>query len=574
MTTLGKIVFGLLILVLIGTGVFVVTRKAKPTPPPDQQTPAPVAAQQAAPAAPTGTLADLQKLLVETKPFPERLTQVGTYQPKDNTIEIELSEYAGYAGLIAYNGGLAPNPDSLFTKKTGFKLKISISEAESWPALNAGKMAASATTTDVLAVYGKQFQVVVPCQISFSRGADGITVRKEIGKFNDLKGKILVASQFTEADFFARYLGKESGISVNMMADLASSPDPDKINLVYAEDAFKAGDVFNTDMKLGTNRLAGCVTWSPKTEEVVDGSDGRARILTTNRNLLIVADILIVNKGFATEHPEMVQALVTGVMEGNRMVQANIEPYAAVIAKALKWEPKDVTTEMKKVHLCNLPENLAFFSGSIDSAGSFEGIYQSAVLAYGSGVIKTDTDPSVFVDLKHLKALEQSGQFKDQKVAIAPIKIGFGGQSLEGNPLLSKDIRFFFEPNSTNLDFANPQNTKNFEDIKRLLQISPGSTILLRGHVDDAQVEVFRQRGGDQFVNQMALKAIALSKERAESVRKALVEKSGLDNARLSTVGKGWEEPVDKSLPTDNDDARRSKSEKNRRVEAVWITIE
>ena len=39
------------------------------------------------------------------------------------------------------------------------------------------------------------------------------------------------------------------------------------------------------------------------------------------------------------------------------------------------------------------------------------------------------------------------GLFADQKIAIAPIRTASQG-ALEGDPLLSKDIRFFFEPNS------------------------------------------------------------------------------------------------------------------------------
>ena len=126
-------------------------------------------------------------------------------------MDVELSEYAGYAGFIAANGGLAPNENSVFFKKYGFKVAIRLSEEESWPALNTGKMAASATTADVLAIYGKQFQMIVPAQIGYSRGADGVVVRSEIKRINDLKGKILATSQFTEADFFIRYLAQEAG---------------------------------------------------------------------------------------------------------------------------------------------------------------------------------------------------------------------------------------------------------------------------------------------------------------------------------------------------------------------------
>src|SRR5688500_12400638 len=115
--------------------------------------------------------------LVETQTEAPTLAPPGTYQPKDNIVDIELSEYAGYAGLIAANGGLEPNDNSVFAKKHGFKLRIKLSEEESWSALNSGKMAASATTVDVLAIHGRQFQVVVPAQIGFSRGADGVVVR-------------------------------------------------------------------------------------------------------------------------------------------------------------------------------------------------------------------------------------------------------------------------------------------------------------------------------------------------------------------------------------------------------------
>ena len=44
-------------------------------------------------------------------------------------------------------------------------------------------------------------------------------------------------------------------------------------------------------------------------------------MLTTNRNLLIVADVLIVHRGFAEQQPKIVEGLVQGLLEGNRMVR-------------------------------------------------------------------------------------------------------------------------------------------------------------------------------------------------------------------------------------------------------------
>src|SRR5688500_8169656 len=493
MTTRGKTVLTILVLGIVGLGVWKWWDKLATSPRSPTQASPGSGSDQTAPAQ-----------LVETQTEVPPLAAPAAYQPKDNTVDVELSEYAGYAGFIVANGGLEPNENSVFSKKHGFKVRIKLSEEESWSALNSGKMAASATTVDVLAIHGRQFQVIVPAQIGFSRGADGVVVRKDIKRINALRGKILATAQFTEADFFIRYLAQEAGVGINMLPDLKTRPAPDKLYLVFCADACAAGDVFLRELKEGRNTLAGCVTWAPKTTEVADESNAKAHVLTTSKNLLIIADILIVNKGFAQQHTNLVAGLVNGLLEGNRMVRDNQATHLDVIGKAFKWDRQQTQAELAKVHLSNLPENLAFFSGALDAVGSFGGIYQSAVYSYGSELIKDPVDSDRFVDLTHLKALEQAGAYKDQRVAIAPIRSG-AAAPVEGDPLLSKDIRFLFSPNSSNLDVANQENLKNLEAIKRLLQVSPGSTVLLRGHVDSSRVEEFRKQGGEQYLRQMSL---------------------------------------------------------------------
>ena len=490
-----------------------------------------------------------------------RLSPPGPVQIANNVVPIEISEYAGYAGLIAANGGLEPTENSVFFKNHGFKVKLTVSEDENWSELNEGKIAASVTTADVLAVYGRQLHAVVPAQIGFSRGADGLVVRSDIKRINALKGKVIATAQFTEVDFFIRYLAQEAGLAIHTLGSLDATPHPDRVNLVYTDDGFSAGDLFIADMKSGRNRLAGCVTWEPKVSEVVDESGGQAHVLTTNRNLLIVADVLIVHKGFAEQQPKIVEGLVQGLLEGNRMVRDRPDAYLDVIGRSLKWTRDETREELASVHLSNRPENLAFFAGGIDEAGSFGGIYQSAVLAYGSDLVKDPLDSSRFADTTHLQTMTKTGLFKDQTVSIAPIRIG-GGTSVESNPLLSKDIRFLFEPNTSTLDLSNPDNLKNLEAIKKLLQVSPGSTILLRGHVDDAMVSQFRQQGGEAYVRTQALRAMELSKNRATEIRRLLIERLQVDPKRLDVVGRGWEEPSG----TD--------SVANRRVEVQWFTIE
>jgi NitT/TauT family transport system substrate-binding protein len=479
----------------------------------------------------------------------------------DSVVPIELSEYAGYAGLIAANGGLEPGPGSLFTKYCGCTVRFSISEEESWGSLNSGKLAGSVTTTDVLAVYGRQFKVKVPAQIGFSRGADGLLVRNDIKRVNELKGKVVAAAQFTETDFFIRYLAQEAGLPIATLGSLDATPAPDHLNLVYTADGFAAGDLFLAEATGGKNRLAGAVTWEPRTTEVLSHLNGRARLLTSNKNLLIIADVLVLNQGFAEQHPRMVEGIVRALLEGNRLVRDNPESQLTVVGQAFKWTPEKARAELQKVHLSNLPENLAFFNGSIDAAGSFGGIYQSAVFAYGSGLIPDPADASRFTDLAALTALDKAGYFRDQRIAIAPIQ-GSAPGTIENNPLLSKDIRFLFQPNSAVLDQSQAENLKNLEAIKQLLAVSPGSTVLLRGHVDNSLVDKFRQQGGEAYVRQMALRAVELSRQRAAEIQRLLIKNYAVDAKRLDIVGRGWEEPAGPD------------PDQNRRVEVQWFTLE
>jgi NitT/TauT family transport system substrate-binding protein len=511
-SAIGNIITFILLVGVIGLGVYLLVDKEHAS-----ESSARTAEKSARPDAPDGDA----PTPIEPVDGTPTLEAAATYTPKDGVLQIDISEYAGYGGLIVANGGLEPNPDSFFAKEYGFKVKITMSEDETWSSLNNGRLAATATTADALAVLGRQFDAVIPVQIGYSRGADMVVVDR----------------------------------------DLDSRPQSDELGLVFYEDAFVACDAYQHELARSRPRLNGCVGWAPRTDEVVESSNGAAKVLVSNRNLLVVADILAVNGGFAKAHPDMVRGLVHGLLEGNRRLRDQQAAHIGLVAKAFKWTEDDAREELSKVHLANLPENRAFFSGTIDSAGSFGGIFQSSVLAYG-GVIKNPTDPARFVDTSHLDALAKKGLFADQKVAIAPIKTATSAK-LEGDPLLSKDIRFFFEANSAALDRNAPQNLEYLDTIKRFLQVSPGSTVLLRGHVDNARVNEFREQGGEQLVKSMALKAMELSRQRALAVSSELQERhKDIDASRIEAVGRGWEEPAGPN------------SDLNRRVEVQWFTLE
>jgi NitT/TauT family transport system substrate-binding protein len=551
-SALGKIITLVLVLSLVGLGAWLVSRDmAKDTPPSTSHQ------EVATIATPAGEAPEP----IEPVTGMPNLAQPAAYAPKDGIVDVDISEYAGYSGLIVANGGLAPNPDSFFARHYGFQVRLTLSEEEGWNKLNNGKVAASVTTADVLAVLGRQFEVSVPAQIAFSRGADQVVVDAGIASINQLKGKVLAASQFNESEFFIRYLASEAGLPVRVLRDLDGRVGPGELGLVFYEDAFVACDAYQHELGASLPRLNGCVGWSPRTDEVVEQSGGRAKMLVSNRNLLIIADLLVANKGFAQAQPQMVKGLVHGLLEGNRRLRDDQAANIPTVAKAFGWDEGQARAELSKVHLSNLPENKAFFEGTIDAAGSFQGIFQSSVLVYGS-LIRNPADPVRFIDSSALASLSAAGEFAGQTVAIAPIRTTTK-VLLEGDALLSKDIRFFFEPNSAVLDAKAQENQGYLDTIKGYLQVSPGSVVLLRGHVDNAKLADFRKQGGEALVRSMALKAMELSRQRAQSVREALLARHpGMAPERIELVGRGWEEPAS------------ADGELNRRVEVQWFTLE
>src|SRR5262245_36723811 len=100
MTTRGKIVLTILVLGVVGFGVWQWWDKLAPTRGPQSGNKRDVSRSSAA-----TNIAEL----VETQTEIPALAAPAAYQPKDNILDLELSEYAGYAGLIVANGGLEPN---------------------------------------------------------------------------------------------------------------------------------------------------------------------------------------------------------------------------------------------------------------------------------------------------------------------------------------------------------------------------------------------------------------------------------------------------------------------------------
>lgn len=451
-------------------------------------------------------------------------------------------------------------------KKYHFKVHFTLSEEESWAALNSGKLAASATTVDVLAAYGKQFNVVVPALISFSRGADGVVLLSTIKDIRDLTGKTVVVSKFTESDFFMRYLAGKNGLAIHTRSGLDDAAASDMLNLIYTPRVDDTTKVFEQSLNKSNPQFGGCVGWEPMTTNLVQNSKGKAYIKTTNRNQLIIADILVVNRGFAEKHPDMVQGLVEGLLQGNKNIneikkgkEGNAE--LDLLAKAFTTDPSDaydrdsIREELDKVDFANYPLNEAFFKDKMPLGGSFNGIYEEAVKCYGD-LVDSNIDPSIFIDTKPLNALGTLHEFQSERISIDPSP---GPISNNRSRVVWKNVRFLFDRNQyDNIDRNEGENGANLDFISNFVRLSPGSLLKLTGHLDDSNAKL----QGKAWAAKYAPLAMSESLKRAETIKQMLVRSSGLEPSQIETDGKGWSE----SLGSD--------PEKNRRVEVQIFTLE
>ncbi len=336
--------------------------------------------------------------------------------PADQVVTIDLSVWAGYAGFIVANGGLEPTENSYFFQKFGFKVRLVLDEEDMISRVNNGKYAASVTTVDVLAVQSRDLRVVVPAQIDFSRGGDGVVVRAGLNSVPHLAGRVLATSQFTESDFYIRDLARHAHVPVALLDSLDSPPNPAAVNLAFCKSTFDAGDLLLFDLQNHVDKLAGVVTWEPKISELLKKFGGNLHELETNQNdpdALRIADVLIVNQDFARQHPPMVRALVEGLLEGNRLITENPEAQLAVVSKAFQWPPDVTRAQLHFAHFSNLPENLAFFQAHSDQAPSFQSIYRYALDIYRD-LISDAPDASRFVDASALQEISSAGLFQSQ----------------------------------------------------------------------------------------------------------------------------------------------------------------
>jgi outer membrane protein OmpA-like peptidoglycan-associated protein len=266
----------------------------------------------------------------------------------------------------------------------------------------------------------------------------------------------------------------------------------------------------------------------------------------------------------------VVAGLVRGIFDGMDMVRKDPKMAARALAAAFKLPQGDCEKMIGSdggiadgdAHLTNYRENAKFFLDPFNPA-NFEVVWNSASTIYKSlGTISTTVAPakvkasSVLAGMseayKEVRDLSQP-TFKPDALTKLSAEAGAG-------QVLTKAVMVSFEPNKSVLNAEYDSSIPGtLEEIGKLAGRFGNAYIIIEGNTDASRKGIVPS----DLVRQ-------LSYDRADAVRRAIMDKYKFDPNKFKVVGNGWDNP----LPNCTDPSNAEHNKKNRRVEVKVFPLE
>ena len=203
----------------------------------------------------------------------------------EDTINLSLDEWVGYATILQANGGLTTQPGSIYDQ-LGINVNINIinDATQSSNALIKGELDGAGYTINRLAFLSNKFSsanvdVVMPYITNYSNGGDGIIALSSIKTIEDLVDAKVGVPQFSESQAMIVWFVNQSNLS---------QENKDKIinNLILFETPDEAAKAFFA----GKIDVAG--TWQPYLTQAENMTDSHILFSTANSTKLIMSGVI------------------------------------------------------------------------------------------------------------------------------------------------------------------------------------------------------------------------------------------------------------------------------------------
>jgi NitT/TauT family transport system substrate-binding protein len=578
MTARGKLVVTILILAVVGLGVWRWWDKIAPASPPSSVSVDTTAVKKTLDAQKAATTASdvASKLLAGTNAVSlvdgssiPAVSGVSDYDKKTKNdkmvVEFPINVWPGWAPIIVANNGLDANEGSVFYQKYGFYVHLAVVDdpVKARDLFASGHSHVLWGTLDMIALFAPELvkdsrTVPVVCQqIDWSGGGDGIVARGDIRNINDFRSKNghrrkVVLAQNSPSHYLIMSLLIDAGI------------DPAVVDFKWAGDAPAAAKIFVQDSSFDA-----FVGWSPDIYTVSDEVPGTRLVVTTGSANHLIADVWAVRNDFYRDHPDIVMGMVRGIFDGLDMLRKDLPGAAQLMSKAFNIPVDDCKKMLGKdggitdgdAHLTNYRENSNFFLDPLNPS-NFEVVWNRASTIYQSlGAISA---PVPSAKVKAAAVLSKlADEYKDVRDLSQPtFRAGASFKNAEADTgdILTKAVIITFKPNEATLD-AQYDTTipATLDEIGKLAGAFGNAYIVIEGNTDASRKGIVPA----DLVRR-------LSYDRADSVRKKILEKYKFDPNKFKVIGNGWDNPV----PGMTDPSNPDHNKRNRRVEVKVFPLE
>jgi NitT/TauT family transport system substrate-binding protein len=449
-----------------------------------------------------------------------------------NETRVRVNIWVGCVGGLVANGGLDTAPGSIYDQKG---LKVSFKIIDDWTegaaALATNNVDVMLTTADVWAKDYAQFREKgfgshAFFMVDWSRGADGVIGKQGINSIEGLAGKTVAFAPYTPSHFLLWNGLKGSGLSTDQRNEIFAKA-------IHTKDGIEPATLF------AQQKVDAAVAWDPDMSDAVTKRPGSKKIYDTRIANRLIADILVVGDRFAARNPQAVMRFAEGWLEGVEFIKNQPSRAYTLIGTLKDFNiPADLAkTMLEGVKLANYADNVAFF-GTHGSDADYSNIFRMAQEMYREArMIKRTWDPEASVDRRYISELR--GKFP---TAEAEPPIQYQAPPKGATPLATQRRSIYFEPNSAKMGL---DSRAVVDEVGGFMRAYENTVVDIEGNTDSTGTRELNMR---------------LSKERAESVKRYLVEKYGFPRNRMRTAGNGPDRPVDTNATPEG-------REKNRRTD-------
>ncbi len=452
--------------------------------------------------------------------------------PDDSLVRVRVNIWVGCVGGLVANGGLDTAGGSIFANKG---LKVSFKIIDDWTegatALASNNVDVMLTTTDVWAKDFAQFQdknvnARAFFMVDWSRGADGVIGRQGINSIEDLAGKTVAFAPYTPSHFLLWNGLKSSGLSTDQRSEIFSKA-------VHTKDGIEPATLF------AQQKVDAAVAWDPDMSDAVTKRAGSKKIYDTKVANRLIADILVVSDHFAARNPQAVVKLVEGWLEGVNFIKNQPSRAHTLIGTIKDFNiPADLAkTMLEGVRLSDYADNRSFF-GPAGSDSDYANVFKMAQEMYRElRMIKRTFNAESSVDRRYLDAVK--GKFPS---ASTEPPIEYKEPPRGATPIATQRRSIYFDPNSARMSL---DSRAVVDEIATFMRAYENTVVDIEGNTDSTGTRAYN---------------VELSKQRADTVKRYLIEKHGFPSARMRTAGNGPDRPIDNNATPDG-------REKNRRTD-------